>query len=79
MTSKTKWLLFGTLAALAVVVALDFVYLLGYRHGMQEERRTWAARHEATYTIVGPTGRGARTVVNAPDPRTYRDAGHSLP
>ena len=32
MTSKTKRILFGTLAAIAVLVALDSVYLLGYRH-----------------------------------------------
>jgi hypothetical protein len=79
MTSKTKWLLFGTLTGLAAVVALDSVYLLGYRHGMQEERRASTAGHQLTYTIVGLTGRGARTVVNAPDPRAYRDLGHSSP
>jgi hypothetical protein len=36
MTSKTKRILFGTLAAVAVVVALDSVYLLGYRHGSRD-------------------------------------------
>jgi hypothetical protein len=79
MTRKTKQVLFGTLAALAALVALDPVYLLGYRHGMQEGRRAWAAKSELTYTIVGPTGRGARTVVNTLDPRTYRDLRHSSP
>ena len=79
MTSKRRRIAFGTLAALAAVVALDCVYLLGYRHGKQEERRAWAASHELTYTFVGPTGRGARTVVNTPDPRTYRQLGYSSP
>ena len=36
MTSKTKRILFGTLAAIAVLVALDSVYLLGYRHGSRD-------------------------------------------
>ncbi len=79
MTSKRRRIVFGTLAALVSVVALDSVYLLGYRHGMQEERRAWAASHELTYTFVGPTGRGASRVVNTPDPRTYRELGHSSP
>jgi hypothetical protein len=36
MTSKTKRILFGTLAAVAALVALDSVYLLGYRHGSRD-------------------------------------------
>jgi hypothetical protein len=36
MTSKTKRILFGTLAAVAVVVALDSVYVLGYRQGSRD-------------------------------------------
>lgn len=79
MTRERKRIVFGMLAALAAVVALDGVYLLGYRHGMQEERRAWAARHELTYTFVGPTGRGARTAVNTVDPRIYRQLGLSSP
>jgi hypothetical protein len=79
MTSKTKWILLGTLAALAAVVVLDSVYLAGYRHGMETERRAWEAGREVSYSLVGPTGRGARTVLNAPDPRTYRELGHSSP
>jgi hypothetical protein len=104
MTSKTKWILFGTLASLVVAVALDTVYLLGYHHGLQQERRAWEATketslnsvtnrgiirqstrisyanpHSPLYFVVGPTGRGARTVVNTPDPRTYRDLEHSSP
>jgi hypothetical protein len=79
MTSNRKRIVFGTLAALVAVVALDSVYLLGYRHGMQEERRAGSARREVSYNIVVPTGRGARTVLNTPDPRTYRQLGHSSP
>ena len=33
MTYKTKTVLFGTLAAVAAVVALESVYLCGYRQG----------------------------------------------
>jgi hypothetical protein len=36
MTRKTKRILFGTLAFLAVTVALDSVYRLGYRHGSRD-------------------------------------------
>ena len=36
MTSKTKRILFGTLAAVAALVALDSVYLLGYRQGSRD-------------------------------------------
>ena len=61
-------------------VALDSVYLLGYRHGMQDAwQQAWAARQGVSYTIVGPTGRAARSVVNTPDPRNYGDLGHSSP
>ena len=79
MTSNRKRIVFGTLAALVAVVALDSVYLLGYRHGMQKERRAGAARREVSYNIVVLTGRGARTVLNTPDPRTYRRFEHSSP
>ena len=80
MTSKAKQILFRTLAAIAVVVALDSVYLLGYRHGMQDAwQQAWAARQGVSYTLVGPTGRAARSVVNTPDPRNYRELGHSSP
>ena len=40
MTSKTKSILFGTLATLAVVVALG-AYSLGYHEGVQVERQAW--------------------------------------
>ncbi len=38
MTGKTKKLLCGALAALAIAIALDAVYLLGYRHGGRGSR-----------------------------------------
>jgi hypothetical protein len=31
------------------------------------------------YFVAGPTGRAARTVMNAPDPRIYRQYDHSTP
>ena len=31
------------------------------------------------YFVAEPTGRGAKTVMNAPDPRTYRQYEHSSP
>lgn len=40
MTSKTKSILFGTLATLAIVVALG-AYSLGYHQGVQVERQAW--------------------------------------
>ena len=40
MTSKTKSILLGTLATLAVVVALG-AYSLGYHQGVQVERQAW--------------------------------------
>jgi hypothetical protein len=104
MTSKTKRILFGTLATLAVVVALG-AYLLGYHHGVQVERREWentrvtslnSVTNEGIITqstrtsyanphysplpfVAGPTGRAAKTLVNTPDPRTYRQYDHSSP
>ncbi|HYG34338.1 MAG TPA: hypothetical protein VEC99_06115 [Clostridia bacterium] len=36
MASKSKRLLLGTLAVLVAVVALESVYLLGYRQGSQD-------------------------------------------
>ena len=82
MTSTTKRTLFGTLTALAILVAFDAVYLLGYRHGMEEgiqkERQAWTSRG-ATYSVVGPTGRGASPVLNTVDPSTYRALGLTPP
>jgi len=77
MTSKTRRIVVGALAAVVAVVALDSVYLLGYRHGREEERRAWAA--SGRVTLRGLTGRTATTVVNTPDPRAYRGLGHSSP
>ena len=59
MTSRTKSILLGALATLAVVVALG-AYSLGYQRGVQVERRAWLAT-EQTITLptasVAPDGR----------------------
>lgn len=68
--------------ALAILAALDAVYLLGYRHGMnegiQKERQAWTSHGARTYLVM-PTGRGASSVLNTVDPRTYRALGLTPP
>ena len=46
MTSRTKRILLGALATLAVVAALG-AYSVGYQHGVQVERRAWLATEQA--------------------------------
>jgi hypothetical protein len=58
MTSKTKSILFGTLATLAVVVALG-AYSLGYHQGVQVERQAWEGTRETCLNSV--TNRGVIT------------------
>jgi hypothetical protein len=56
MTSKTKSILFGTLATLAVVVALG-AYSLGYHQGVRAERRAWEDTKETSFNSVTNGGR----------------------
>jgi len=55
MTSKTKRIVFGALATLAVVVALG-AYSLGYHHGLQVERRAWEATQVTSLNSVTTRG-----------------------
>ena len=55
MTSRTKRILLGALATLAVVVALG-AYSLGYQHGVEAERQAWEDTRETSLTSV--TNRG---------------------
>jgi len=45
----------------------------------QSTRISYANPHSPLYFVAGPTGRAAKTLVNAPDPRTYRQYDHSSP
>lgn len=55
MTSKTKSILFGTLATLVVVVALG-AYSLGYHQGVQVERQAWVNTRETSLNSVSNRG-----------------------
>ena len=55
MTSKTKSILIGALATLAVVVALG-AYSLGYHQGVRVERQAWEDTRETFLTSVTNSG-----------------------
>jgi len=55
MTSKTKSILIGALATLAVVVALG-AYSLGYHQGVRVERQAWEDTRETSLTFVTDRG-----------------------
>ena len=45
----------------------------------QSTRISYANPHYPLYFVAEPTGRAAKTHVNVPDPRTYRQYDHSSP
>ena len=45
----------------------------------QATRIFYSDPHNPLYFVVGPTGRGARQVLNSPDPRSYEHYERSLP
>ncbi len=45
----------------------------------QGTRISYADPHNPLYSVVGPTGRGTRSGLNAPDPRSYRQYQRSSP
>jgi hypothetical protein len=62
MTSKTKSILFGTLATLAIVVPFG-AYSLGYHQGIKEgtkvERQAWEGTRQTS--LISVTNRGVIT------------------
>jgi len=71
MTSKAKRILCGTLAAVALIVTLDLVYLLGYRSGSRD-----ALDWDFSAVVEGKTvklGRGSTLLRSRVELRAVRD------